>query len=76
VALARRLAVIMRRMLVDRTVFNAMQRPERRSNGFRVATTQAFSKRSPFAGTMVQVRPQSVQWDQTHDPGVSVGVKL
>ena len=67
VALARKLAVIMHRMLADRQPFNptaaaTMAAPEPRSNqsDFGRATTPGLSpKRSPLAGTMDPVRPQA-----------------
>ncbi len=62
VALARKLAVILHRMLANGTVFNGEAKPmtgekkgePRFSGGSR---HQAFPKRSPVAGTMDQVRP-------------------
>ena len=60
VALARKLAVIMHRMLADRkTIQRRCGRGITGEAGFRAGTTPAFLKRSPFAGTMDQVRPSS-----------------
>ena len=71
VALARKLAVVLHRMLGRRHSFihHAEEPPpgsltEERSTVFGQVTTPAFPKRSPVAGTMDQVRPlptQSVQ---------------
>ena len=59
VALARKLAVILHRMLVEGKPFNpTQQQPNKeRITVFGRVTTPAFPKRSPFAGTMDQVRP-------------------
>jgi hypothetical protein len=59
VALARRLAVIMHRMLADGAPLTPLLRqPDRETQQFSGGSRhQAFSKRSPFAGTMDQVRP-------------------
>ena len=70
VALARKLAVILHRMRVDAMKFDAVQSErlrarssltERSSRVFGRATTPAFPKRSPVAGTMDQVRPYARQ---------------
>ena len=72
VALARKLAVIMHRMLADGKPFNPTAGAatlslrgeiDRFSGGPR---HQAFPKRSPFAGTMDQVRPPSGMWHHDH----------
>ena len=67
VALARKLAVVLHRMLADGATFNpsrqgghaAAASNRRSSQVFGRATTPAFPKRGPVAGTMDQVRPQS-----------------
>ena len=56
VGLARRLAVIMHRMLAEGASFNAAACLQRRDSSGR-SRHQAFSKRSAFAGTMDHVRP-------------------
>ena len=67
VALARKLAVIMHRMLADASEFNAAaaSRPNQENRFSGGSRHQAFLKRSPFAGTMDQVRPQSGKWHAT-----------
>mgnify|MGYP003694591323 CR=1 FL=1 len=73
VALARKLAVIMLRMLKDNVPFNPAaeqppQRPKAGANRFSGGPPhQAFPKRSPFAGTMDQVRPPSRVVDASND---------
>jgi hypothetical protein len=74
VALARKLAVVLHRMLADGSKFMAGKANARRSRrglreGDRILgqeTTPAFPKRSPVAGTMDQVRPQDGQWHCDH----------
>ena len=61
VALARKLAVIMHRMLAYRKTIQRRcgTRHKQETAGFRAGATPAFLKRSPFAGTMDQARPSS-----------------
>ncbi len=64
VALARKLAVIMLACSKDNVPFNPAAKAAARLTKehqpvFGRATTPAFPKRSPFAGTMDQVRPPS-----------------
>ena len=59
VALARKLAVILHRMLANGTPSTLLlQQPNREKQVFGRVTTPAFPKRSPLAGTMDPVRPQ------------------
>ena len=72
VALARKLAVVLHRMLADDRSFMASKgraperwleprRINRRQRGFGRARHQALPERSPVAGTMDQVRPQTAE---------------
>ena len=72
VALARKLAVILHRMLADESTVQRRlprQQPKQEDEpGFRAGhDTRLFPKRSPFAGTMDQVRPS---------PGLSTHLKM
>ena len=71
VALARKLAVILHRMWVDGTAFDARQAAstvagggvgEEKHKDFGRVETPAFPKRSSLAGTMDEARPQNAPW--------------
>jgi hypothetical protein len=72
VALARKLAVIMHRMLANGTTFTTQPASNKgiglkqgEPQAFGRVITPAFPKRGPNAGTMDQVRPPSGSWHQT-----------
>jgi hypothetical protein len=69
VALARKLAVIMHRMLVDgsRSTLPPAARDRRRDRQFLgQVSTPVFPEAKSLAGTMDQVRLQSAQWHCDH----------
>ena len=72
VALARKLAVIMHRMLADQTPFNPAAKAATAAlttganKGFGRATTPGLPEAKSLAGTMDQVRPPSGMWHHDH----------